>query len=261
MARQHKCQLGDIFATPTYAAYHRAKTNELVLINTDPRKLTCHFYIPLILTVNPLLEEPYIKAILTQELGALAERRAMRKNGADAQRIREIVADCWRRMSKSKIQSGPNIIPGLRAFRQIPTIHSLEKFQGIPEQLETELKNRDSVTSKLVNDCWDHWVKEARRELAIKLDGKPPRKHYDDGTLHPTDRLTARYNCKRCGKVSKSNKMNGSLVSLSVSILTNHILTKYRRPPESACMSVHRQPHGRDGRILGKSMTLALMSR
>jgi hypothetical protein len=115
-------------------------------------------------------------------------------------------------MSNSRSQSGLKISPGLRTFRQIPTIHSLEKFRGTPKQLETELKNRDSVTSKLVNDAWDQCVKEARRDLAIKLDGKPPRKHYDDDTLHPTDRLTARYNCKRCGKVSKSNKINGSLV-------------------------------------------------
>jgi hypothetical protein len=145
--------------------------------------------------------------VVRREVEELCASRERKESEAGIKRKQEIVASYYHQLRLPK----PGVLmPSLSTFRQMPTIHSLEKYNGTPAQLEAELKNPASITAKLVGDMLEQWRKDVRRDLATILRVKPSKDRA--ATLAPAERSNARFVCTRCKNVSKSFKEDGCLV-------------------------------------------------
>jgi hypothetical protein len=66
------------------------------------------------------------------------------------------------------------------------------------------------LVAELVKDDLNKWREPVRKALAIEL-GFEEWKSASSKKLHPVDRLTARFRCKKCLKVAQRYKDDGSL--------------------------------------------------
>jgi hypothetical protein len=145
-----------------------------------------------------------------REVAGLFASRERKKSEITIRRKQEIVSSFYKRL---RLSSVGELLPSLSTFRQMPNIHSMEKFEGTAEQLDAELKNKDAITHKVVQDMLERWRQDVRKDLANKLRVKPAKDK--SGTLAPAERVNARFVCTRCGSVSKSFKEDGCLVCSS----------------------------------------------
>jgi hypothetical protein len=151
-----------------------------------------------------------LRDIVEQEIIELRASRNRRASEKTVRRKQDLVASFYNQLRPSN--SG-ELLPSLSTFRQIPAIHSLEKFEGTADELAVELKNKHSLTRKVLQDILERWRQDVRKDLATKLRIKPAKDK--SGTLAPAERLNARFVCMRCEKVSKSFKEDGCLVRSS----------------------------------------------
>jgi len=93
-------------------------------------------------------------------------------------------------------------MPTLATFRELPIIAML---QGSPTTAETSKVSHTLQKISWVQDQLDvqlkKWVQDAKAQLGAVL-GFPNWKTASNVVLHPCDRLTARFRCKRCPRLS-----------------------------------------------------------
>lgn len=92
-------------------------------------------------------------------------------------------------------------LPTLSEFRQLPMMKVMQsKPSNDVTGIHADLQNSELVQQVLDNDL-AIWLEKARTDMAVIL-GFPQWKSFSKKKLHPSDRLTARFKCKRCDKAA-----------------------------------------------------------
>ncbi|CCL99618.1 uncharacterized protein FIBRA_01636 [Fibroporia radiculosa] len=148
-----------------------------------------------------------IRDTAEKEIIAIMEQRVRReKEAAYRQRRGDVEAHYNRLKSSEKKQ----VLPSLQEFRNLSVMKVLvNKSTSGDLGIANELKNSKLVDA-LLKDNIEKWVDGAKAALAGVL-GFPGWKSASKKKLHPVERLTARFRCKKCDKVSKKYSEEGCL--------------------------------------------------
>ena len=87
------------------------------------------------------------------------------------------------------------IMPNLNEFRKLPVVKIYEASGSSSGTSTTNLQ--DPFVESVLRENLDQWRDAARVSLAAVL-GFPGWRNLSKRKLHPVDRLTARFRCKRC---------------------------------------------------------------
>lgn len=154
------------------------------------------------------------------EITSLVERRKRQKAEKAYKRRRDAVEEHYNRL-KSQNPSGsttpgegdkpgaskdPLILPTLAEFRKQPIIAALQQKPGTEDRMDIsrELKSSKLVESTL-RQSLETWREEAREKLAGAL-GFPGWKTASKTKLHPVDRGTALFICRKCNPQRDGNE-------------------------------------------------------
>ncbi|KAJ6488029.1 hypothetical protein C8R45DRAFT_264013 [Mycena sanguinolenta] len=158
------------------------------------------------------------------EMITTQDRQGRRTNEATLRANRAQVEQHYQRLvsaSRSQVPADP--LPSLAAFRAMPVLDLLQspsgvawapnvkaKVSGVAHELQHETLVKQILTSELTR-----WRKSAEDELGATL-GIPEWKTARNNKLHPVARLTARWNCGKCGNLPGAYKWDGCLDYLGV---------------------------------------------
>lgn len=100
-------------------------------------------------------------------------------------------------------------MPSLAEFRHLPTVQrQLYKSTNAPSATVAHELKHSKLVGQMIEEDLDRWVDAARTSLAAVL-GFPVWKSVSVHKLHPVDRLTARFRCKRCDARGEPKKWEG----------------------------------------------------
>ncbi|KAJ6595755.1 hypothetical protein DFH09DRAFT_1135523 [Mycena vulgaris] len=184
----------------TYQALHSHRTRNLELITR--------------------LDYDVAAAQIENEMISIQEKRQRSTNEATIRTNRAHVEQHYHRLlSATHTKVSP--LPSLSEFRAMPILDLLQspsasassvpldrkaqKADGVAHELKTETLVNKLLTSELVR-----WRKGAEAALGATL-GVPEWKTARNNRLHPVARLTARWNCGKCGKVARAYKWDECL--------------------------------------------------
>lgn len=113
----------------------------------------------------------------------------------------------------NRLQSAGTVIPSLSEFRKLPVMKTVQGSvtgpSPNPRGLALDLK-QSGLVAELVTVDLKRWMEPVRERLSELL-GFPRWKSVSKTKLHPLDRITARFRCQKCGKVSKRYDKEGCL--------------------------------------------------
>ena len=144
-----------------------------------------------------------VKDRVKEEMAENKEREARREREHALQNRLEEVKSTWTGLrAQSDAKEPPELpIPPIQEFRQLPVVKIYEKPGPSDSRSLT-----DSFATSVLAENLDQWRNSARAALAGVL-GFPGWKAMSKKKLHPVDRLTARFRCKRCDGVVTENKV------------------------------------------------------
>ncbi|KZT65306.1 hypothetical protein DAEQUDRAFT_731572 [Daedalea quercina L-15889] len=174
----------EMIGTPTYGLLHRSKTAAIQVIHAKDFDL--------------------IRDQVDKEIVEHRERLERRKAEAAYQKRRDDVAAHY-----SLLKSDPKpeeVLPTLPEFRKLSVMKVLQgkARDSDDEGIGKELKN-SKLVHELLADNLRQWREEARSALAGVL-GFAGWKSASKNKLHPVDRLTARFVCKKCQSKGKGSE-------------------------------------------------------
>ncbi|KAJ7033751.1 hypothetical protein C8F04DRAFT_1002688 [Mycena alexandri] len=162
------------------------------------------------------LDYDVVSAQIEAEMISIRDRRERRSDEATIRANRAQVEQHYQRLlstSRSQVPSAP--LPSLSQFRAMPILDLLQrpaaaskmtkKSPGVAHELKSETLVNQLLTSELAR-----WRKGAEVALGATL-GLPEWKTARNNKLHPVARLTARWNCGKCGKVGRAYKLDECL--------------------------------------------------
>ncbi|KAJ3715143.1 hypothetical protein C8R42DRAFT_632509 [Lentinula raphanica] len=136
------------------------------------------------------------KADINAELVQLAECRSQRAHETGYSTCRQAVEKHYNRLRTLKKELP---LPCLPSFRELPTIHQIQQSTSQShKQLDTMLKSEPIST--LIHSELAKFHADAKNELAEVL-GFPDWKSPSVKKLHPVERLSARFQCRKCHRV------------------------------------------------------------
>ncbi|KAI0654549.1 hypothetical protein C8Q70DRAFT_925466 [Cubamyces menziesii] len=141
------------------------------------------------------IEEKVLAEIVQQK-----ERIINREKEHILKARRHSVEDVYKRL-----QQDTTLLPPLYEFRKLSVVKTYEassskKSPGLS----------DAFISEVLKDNLEQWVETARAGLAASL-GYPAWKTMSKRLLHPVDRLTARFLCKKCSAAGKDAGVDGGM--------------------------------------------------
>ena len=149
-----------------------------------------------------------IKPLVEGQLLKMQEHRQNRQNEASYRQRRDDVEQYYNRL-----RSAGTVVPSLSEFRKLPVMKTVQGSVSGPRPnsrgLALDLKKSGLVAELVIADL-KKWMEPAREKLSELL-GFPKWKSASKTKLHPLDRITARFRCQRCGKVSKRYETEGCL--------------------------------------------------
>ncbi|KAH9855350.1 hypothetical protein C2E23DRAFT_725022 [Lenzites betulinus] len=185
-AVQHASQIGcnkwDILQSVTYAtAYHA--------------KVRCH---------EKWTEQEFheMKETVLAEIESHRQRKKTREHDLALVKKRTHVEQEYARLRSEDQQA---ILPSLPEFRQLSVVKTIV---ASPNAKNSSLA--DPLVASILQDNLKQWADAARAALAATL-GFPGWKNMSKKKLHPVDRLTARFRCKRCDAAGKDTGIDGGL--------------------------------------------------
>ncbi|KAH9917185.1 uncharacterized protein B0H18DRAFT_1035800 [Fomitopsis serialis] len=165
----------ELIGTPTYGLLHRSKTASLEMIIAADFNL--------------------IRDQVDKEVAERRERAIRRKAEGAYEKRRGDVAEHY-----SRLKSAPEAketLPTLPEFRRLSVMKVLQGKPTDPDEgVAKDLKN-SKLLNELLSDSLRQWREDARSALAGVL-GFAGWKSASKNKLHPVDRLTARFMCKKC---------------------------------------------------------------
>ena len=144
-----------------------------------------------------------IRDQVDQEMVEHRARVARREAEAAFKKRRDDVAAHY-----TRLKSEPNpveVLPTLSEFRKLSVMKVMQgkasdKDAGVGKELKS-----NKLVNELLTDNLNRWREEARSALAGVL-GFPGWKSASKKKVHPVDRLTARFICKKCSSKGKGGE-------------------------------------------------------
>lgn len=178
----------DLLNSQAYGSLHRYKTYAL-------EEVTLRDFLP----IKPLVETQLLK---------MQTHRQNRENEESYRQRRDDVEQYYNRL-----RSAGTIVPSLYEFRKLSVMMTMQGSvtgsRPNSSGLAKDMKNSPLVAELVAADL-KTWMASAREKLSELL-GFPKWRSASKTKLHPLDRITARFRCQRCEKVSKRYEMERSL--------------------------------------------------
>jgi hypothetical protein len=135
-------------------------------------------------SIRPTVEAEIIKIIEARKRSANEEAYRCRRN------------DVEQHYNRLKSSGQEKVFPTLAQFRQLPIIKVLQSKTSTNTAVAGDLQSK--LVVELLQDDLRKWRETATTTLAATL-GFSNWRSASKKKLHPVDRLTARFRCKKCG--------------------------------------------------------------
>ncbi|EIW55199.1 uncharacterized protein TRAVEDRAFT_74096 [Trametes versicolor FP-101664 SS1] len=178
-----QCSKWEILQSPTYSGIHYAK-------------LRCFEK-----WTEPQFEA--IKEVVIAEIATLKKRKVVREQDLTLHRKRSESETEYARLRKADPKA---IFPSFPEFRKLSVVKTVEASSSAKNASFT-----DPFVASLLKESLDQWRDAARAALAVVL-GFTGWKTMSKKKLHPVDRMTAHFRCKRCDAAGKDTGKDGGLV-------------------------------------------------
>ncbi|KAF7984706.1 hypothetical protein HWV62_13010 [Athelia sp. TMB] len=158
----------------------------------------------------------HIKPIVDEEMTKMFESRARRTEEDTLKNLRNQVEKHYNWIKSSTPKD--KIVPTLPQFRQLPVIKLIQSQQS-PTSTDVVRDLKSGLLAGMLDEDLKKWVLAAREAFGAML-GYPKYKSASKTKLHPAQRVTARFRCKRCGKEGRKYAQDGCLDFVGV---CNHV--------------------------------------
>lgn len=149
-----------------------------------------------------------VRLIVDEEMVKMAEAR---KRRADEEILKNTRKEVERQYNRTKSQSPKdNILPTLSQFRLLPVIKLVQSQQTPGSTTDVFRDLKSGLLANMLEGDLDKWLKAAKETFGTML-GFPRYKSVSKTKLHPVDRVTARFRCKRCRKEGRKYAQDGCL--------------------------------------------------
>ncbi|KAI0366835.1 hypothetical protein BV20DRAFT_951546 [Pilatotrama ljubarskyi] len=185
-AEAHAAQIGctkwEILQSPTYSSIYHAKVRCL----------------------ERWIEQEFdlIKETVVSEIAAQKQKKQLRDKEQTLQEKRSGVEAEYARL---KSLQPKQVLPSLSEFRKLSVVKAVEASSSKKDPSLT-----DPFVASILEENLQQWRDAARAALAAVL-GFPGWKPMNKRRLHPVDRLTARFRCKRCDAAGKGIGKDGGM--------------------------------------------------
>ncbi|KAF8882535.1 hypothetical protein CPB84DRAFT_219711 [Gymnopilus junonius] len=143
------------------------------------------------------------------QLLALADKRERRSAEISLMKNRGEVETVYNRLRSTKAYP---YMPSLPTFRKLPVIEMLQSAErGKTVVSVSETLQNDKVMKELLASQLKKWVDKAKVDLGLVLGFPQNWKNASKNILHPVERVTGRFFCKRCGCVEQKYRMDGCM--------------------------------------------------
>lgn len=146
---------------------------------------------------------------IESQLLALAERRQRRSNEISLMKNREDVETAYNRLRSTKAYP---YMPSLPTFRKLPLIEMLQSEERPTTVVSVaDTLQNDKVMKELLSSQLKRWVDKAKDDLGVALGFPKSWKNASKNILHPVERVTGRFLCKKCGCVEPKYRTDGCM--------------------------------------------------
>ncbi|KIM86769.1 hypothetical protein PILCRDRAFT_315239 [Piloderma croceum F 1598] len=165
----------DLVNSQTYGALFRNRTNNLEEVKMS--------------------EYESIRVIVDAEMTKIIESR---KRSSHEEAYRRRRSDVEQHYNRLKSFGKEKVLPNLAEFRRLPIINVLQSKTSATTGVAGDLQ-KSQLVAELLQDDLSKWRESARIALTHTL-GFSGWKSASKTKLHPVDRLTARFRCKKCAQ-------------------------------------------------------------
>lgn len=102
-------------------------------------------------------------------------------------------------------------MPSLSTFRQLPVIAMLQSAESSASASVAQTLSSNEVMQKLLDTQLKKWTEKAMQDLGYTLGFPKNWKNASKNILHPVERVTARFLCKKCQRVDVKYRDDESL--------------------------------------------------
>lgn len=141
------------------------------------------------------IEYESIRAIVDAEMTKIIESR---KRSSHEEAYRRRRSDVEQHYNRLKSSGKEKILPNLAEFRRLPIINVLQSKTSTTTGVAGDLQ-KSQLVAELLQDNLNKWRESARIALTPTL-GFSDWKSASKTKLHPVDRVTARFRCKKCAR-------------------------------------------------------------
>ena len=195
----------DLVNSQTYGALHRNRTNILEEVQMSGQ-YHCAASVRITVIANISIEFEAIRATVDAEITKLTEAR---KRTSDEEAYKRRRKDVEQHYDRLKSSGKWKIFPNLAQFRQLPIIKILQSKSSTTTGVAGDLQ-KSQLVAELLQDDLRKWGESARTALTATL-GFPEWKSASKKKLHPVDRLTAQFRCKKCAPKDRQVYEEGCL--------------------------------------------------
>lgn len=155
-----------------------------------------------------LLDVQLLKDQVEAELLSHVERVERRKTEMTLMTNRKDVETLYHQL-RSKGES--KFMPSLSTFRQLPVIAMLQSAESSASASVAQTLSSNDVMQKLLTTQLKKWTEKAMQDLGHTLGFPKNWKNASKNILHPVERVTARFLCKKCQRVDVKYRDNECL--------------------------------------------------
>ena len=152
--------------------------------------------------LHPSVDFDLIRPGLDQEILKISERQKRRNAEKILYQRRVEVKEHLHRL---KSDGTSEALPNLTTFRKLPAIKLVQNHTSA-KKASIELKS--PLIAEILRNELGRWRESARETLAAIL-GQPNWKCPSNKKLHPVERLTAKFKCKRCPTIPRKYSKDG----------------------------------------------------
>lgn len=191
----------DLMNAEAYGPMHRRKTKLLEKMEQIGKLSRL---LPFI-RVNIIPDYDVHRNNIEAQVVRMQVRRKRRNAESKIRKARDDIESHYHRLRSSK-KHGP--LPSLQTFRTLPVLRLLQKGSPASNDLDIGRELQSDLVMTLLDDHLNTWRTEAKAALGATL-GYPKWSVAQKNVLHPVERLTARFLCRRCNHLEKRFKKDG----------------------------------------------------
>lgn len=142
-----------------------------------------------------------MKPKIEVQLLALQERRKRREAEATHRKSREQALQHHSRLCSAIPAQGESRkpVPAVSAFLKLPVLDLLQSPGSLPDGASvSKTLKKDALVTCIIEDQVAQWTDKARQDFGVMLGYPAEWKSANKNLVHPAERLSARYLCKKC---------------------------------------------------------------